>query len=134
MYCTLYILHTAPTAYYRNDQYTICLHCGTSRVYFAQISSDNENLFFFFFFIKLDQQIPGQALAVPLQCTAFLETVGVVDWSDAYWGFPLTQYTSRNFFGILQILLVFAYSILHTPFWPKYVLTASTVCSFENSL
>ncbi len=41
------------------------------------------------------------------------ETVGKVDWSDAYWGFFSNQYTSAfESFGILQILLVFTYCIL----------------------
>ncbi len=59
--------------------------------------------------------MPGQVLVVTmtLECIALWETVGKVDWPDAYWGFPPNQYISEN----LQILLVFTYSILHSTFW-----------------
>ncbi len=59
----------------------------------------------------------GLVLVVTLQFPALWETVSEADWSDAYWGFPLNQY------GILQILMVFTYSIVHTTAWPyQYVL------------
>ncbi len=60
--------------------------------------------------------MPGQDVVVMVQRRALWETVGEVDWSDAYWGFPPNQYMSGNFFGILQSLLVFTNSRLHTTF------------------
>ncbi len=39
----------------------------------------------------------SQVLVVMLQCNALWETLGEVDWSDAYWGFPPHQDTSRTY-------------------------------------
>ncbi len=41
---------------------------------------------------------PCQDLVVTLQHIALWVTLGEVDWSDAYWEFPLNQYISGNFF------------------------------------
>ncbi len=76
--------------------------------------------------------MPGWVLIVTLQHVALWETVGEVDWSDAYLGFPLNQYTFGNFLAHCTFCLCLraAYYILH--FGQMH--TASIACAFENRL
>ncbi len=70
-------------------------------------------------------------LVVKLQCITLWETVGKVDWFDAYWRFPPNHCTSGNFFAYCRFCLY-----LHTAY---YILRSSQIgvyCSyavFENS-
>ncbi len=85
--------------------------------------------------MKLEQQMPGQVLAVTLQCFALWETVGEVDWLDAYWVFPPNLYTVHPaiFWHTANIACIY---IQHTTnyFLAKSVCAASIVCGFEYSL
>ncbi len=116
-----YILHTAYCVYY-----ILCILHITGTIYhlftvhFVQISSETGSPPPPLSFIN---KCP--ALAVMSQSIALWETAGKVDCKDAHWRFPPNHYTSYipGFFGTLQILLVFTYSILHTTFWPNlYIL------------
>ncbi len=58
---------------------------------------------------------------------------GEVDWLDAYWLFPLNQYTSGHFLADFTADFACVYIRCTTYYFlDKSVRTASTVCGFKN--
>ncbi len=82
---------------------------------FAQTSSDSKIVFYFVLFFSLNSNNKFPALFLTLQGTALWETGnsrrGILV-SSIVEIFSKSGYI-REFFGALQILLVFVYSILH---------------------